>query len=143
MANSGKIGENLFSDIMKSRGYSVVDVSGNPEYWDKDIDFVITSPTSGLTKSFEIKWDSCIGRTGNLYLELTNIHSKGGQGWYQFCKADYLAYGDARKKQFYIIPMQELRKRVNELPYRQGKCGYDSIGQLVSLEDIRDLVEIL
>jgi hypothetical protein len=32
---------------MKDRGYAVEDVSGNQEYWDKDIDFIITSSTSG------------------------------------------------------------------------------------------------
>jgi hypothetical protein len=65
---------------MESRNYTVVDVSGNPAYFDKDIDFIITSATSGLTKTFEVKWDSCINRTGNLYLELTNINSKQWSG---------------------------------------------------------------
>lgn len=67
---------------MENRNYSVVDVSDNPDYWYKDIDFIITSPTSGETKTFEVKWDSRINRTGNLYIELTNIHSKGGKGWF-------------------------------------------------------------
>lgn len=78
-------GERLFSEIMQSRDYIVEDVSNNPSYWEKDIDFIVTSPRSGLTKSFEVKWDSCINATGNLYLELTNVHSKGGRGWYEFC----------------------------------------------------------
>ena len=78
MANNGKQGESLFKEIMIARGYDVKDVSNNPEYWYKDIDFIITSPTTGETKSFEVKWDSRINQTGNLYLELTNVHSKGG-----------------------------------------------------------------
>jgi hypothetical protein len=61
---------------MESRNYTVEDVSGNPEYWDKDIDFIITSSATGLTKTFEVKWDTRINRTNNLYLELTNINSK-------------------------------------------------------------------
>lgn len=69
---------------MSARGYSVEDVSNNPDYWHKDIDFIITSPT-GAVKTFEVKWDGCINRTGNLYLELTNIHSRGGKGWFNFC----------------------------------------------------------
>ena len=76
--NNGKQGEALFSQIMTEKGYTVVDVSGNPEYWHKDIDFIITSPTTGSVKTFEVKWDSRIGQTGNLYLELSNRHSKGG-----------------------------------------------------------------
>ncbi len=70
-------------------------MSGNPDYWYKDIDCFCTSPRTGATKSFEVKWDSRINTTGNLYLELTNVHSKGGRGWFSFCEADYLAYGDA------------------------------------------------
>lgn len=141
--NNGRQGEELFKQIMESRGYAVEDVSGNPEYWDKDIDFIITSSTSGLTKTFEVKWDSRINKTGNLYLEIANIHSKGGKGWYEFCEADYLAYGDAANGTFYIIPLLELRERVKKLPKNQVNCGFDSIGLLVSLKDISGITETL
>ena len=60
---------------MESRNYKVEDVSGNEEYWNKDIDFIITSSTTGTIKTFEVKWDSKINKTGNLYLEIANIHS--------------------------------------------------------------------
>jgi hypothetical protein len=85
MSSNGKRGERLFKEIMESRNYTVQDVSNNPDFWSKDIDFVITSPTSGEVKTFECKWDSRINRTGNLYLEITNIYSKGGKGWFEFC----------------------------------------------------------
>lgn len=98
--------------------YDVLDVSSNPEYWHRDIDFIITSPTTKAVKSFEVKWDSRINQTGNLYLELTNVHSKGGKGWYEFCKADYIAYGDACAEVFYIFPLAELKERVEQLPFR-------------------------
>jgi hypothetical protein len=61
---------------MEARGYDVVDMSGNPEYWYRDIDFIITSPTSGVTKTFEVKWDARINQTGNLYLERTSTFTK-------------------------------------------------------------------
>jgi hypothetical protein len=61
---------------MLARNYTVEDVSNNENYWDKDIDFILTSPTTGLTKTFEVKWDTRINRTNNLYLELTNVNSK-------------------------------------------------------------------
>lgn len=44
--NNGKYGETLFAQMMADRGYKVEDVSGNPDYWYKDIDFIITSPTT-------------------------------------------------------------------------------------------------
>ena len=143
MSNNGKQGERLFQGIMTERGYIVNDVSKTPEYWEQDIDFFITSPTTGLTKSFEVKWDSRIHQTGNLYLELENINSKGGKGWFEFCKADYLAYGDAVAGRFYIIPLLELKKKVYSKNFRSARCGNDSIGLLVSLLDIQDILSVI
>ena len=82
---NGRLGEILFAQMMREGGYTVADVSGDSEYWHKDIDFLITSPTTGAIKAFEVKWDSRINQTGNLYLELTNVNSKGGKGWFEFC----------------------------------------------------------
>lgn len=141
--SKGKQGERLFQQIMESRNYTVQDVSGDPDYWYKDIDFIVTSPTSNLTKTFEVKYDSRIHSTGNLYLELTNIHSRGGKGWFEFCEADYLVYGDAINNIFYVIPVQELREKVKMLPARSARCGYDSTGLLVSLKDIADITQVL
>ncbi len=143
MSNNGKQGERIFKEVMTERNYSVEDVSNNPEYWHKDIDFVITSPTSGLTKSFEVKWDSRIHDTSNLYLETESINSKGGKGWLEFCEADYLAYGDAFNNTFYMIPLPELKEKLKVLPQRVAHCGYESTGLLVSLNDIEDIYTIL
>lgn len=139
--SKGRQGELLFKQIMENRGYTVEDVSGNPDYWYRDIDFIITSATTGETKSFEVKWDSCINRTGNLYLEHTNIHSKGGIGWYKFCEADYLVYGDAVARVFYVIPFGELKEKVKQMRYRPAaQRDGDSTGQLVALSAISDIV---
>lgn len=125
---------------MQSRNYGVEDVSGNSDYWYKDIDFIVTSPTTGLVKTFEVKWDSRINQTGNLYLETASAHSKGGKGWFNFCEADFLAYGDAVAGIFYIIPFAALKEKVAGLVCRSASCGNDSIGLLVSLEQINDIV---
>ena len=140
MANNGKQGEALFAERMAARGYKVEDVSGNPDYWYKDIDFIITSPTTQQTKTFEVKWDSRINQTGNLYLETTNIHSRDGLGWFKFCEADFLAYGDAAAGVFYVIPMIELRARVEGKPQRYANCGSDSTGILLNINDITDII---
>lgn len=141
--SSGRQGELLFQQRMEQRGYIVQDVTDNEDFWSRDIDFIVTSPYTGETKSFEVKWDSKVNRTNNLYLELASAHSPGGVGWYQFCKADYLAYGDSVTESFFIIKMDELRKRAEKLPKRYGQCGSESIGQLVSLSKIADIVEVL
>lgn len=141
--NNGKQGEQLFKQIMQNRNYTVVDVTKEPEYWRKDIDFIITSAASGATKTFEVKWDERIHETNNLYLELASAYSELCLGWFEICKADYLAYGDAVNGKFYIIPLLELRERVQKLPKRIAQCGKDSIGQLVSLKSISDITYIL
>jgi hypothetical protein len=74
---------------------------------------------------------------------MISIYSKGGKGWFEFCQADYIAYGDSHTETFYIIPLLELKERVKELPERIGNCSYESAGLLVSLEDIKDLYKIL
>lgn len=141
----GKTGEQLFAQIMRSRNYKVEDVSNNSKYFDKDIDFVITSPTTGAVKTFEVKYDTLINKTGNLFLEIESINSKqwNGDGWWLHCQADFLAYGDYHSRTFYIIPVEELKKRVDELPQRIGRCGYESTGLLVSLDAIKDITKIL
>ena len=117
----------------------VEDVSNNPSYWSKDIDFVITSPTTGLVKTFEVKWDSKISKTGNLYLELVNRNSAGLLGWYEFCQADFLVYGDAERRIFYIFNLEDLRQVVKKKPKEVATCGRDSVGYLVSLKSLKGL----
>ena len=143
MSNNGKQGEKLFKQRMIEQGYIVYDASLDPQYWDKDIDFVIHSPATGLTKGFEVKWDTKINKTKNLYLELTNVNSKGGKGWFEFCEADYIAYGDAIAQVFYVIPLLELKWLIKKLPQRIVSCGDDSTGLLVSLHDIADIARVL
>ena len=143
MSNNGKLGEQIFSRTMRALGYEVEDVSNNPEYWYKDTDFIITSPFTGAVKGFEVKWDSRINSTGNLYLETESINSKGGKGWFEFCEADYIAYGDAHTRLFYIIPLLELKEKIKHLPQRVAHCGYESTGLLVSLKDIEDIYKVI
>lgn len=137
--SNGRTGELLFRQRMIEMGYIVEDVSGNPDYWHIDTDFLITSP-SGNTRKFEVKFDSRIHQTGNLYLETANVHSRGGKGWFAFIQADFLAYGDSKKNIFYIIPVDKLRARAEQLPSRYANCGTDSIGLLVNLRDIQDII---
>ena len=126
---------------MENRKHKIKDVSLDPTYWSKDIDFIITSSISGEVKSFEVKWDYRINGTQNLYLELTNRNSKqwNGEGWWKHCEADYLAYGDAKANKFYVFDMAALRERVEGLPRNVKNCGYDSTGLIVSLNKLADL----
>ncbi len=79
-----RAGETEAIELFNKCGYSVKDVSGNSSYFDKDIDLIVTNP-SGVTKAIEVKADSRIADTGNLFIEYLNPRSKGGYGWFRFC----------------------------------------------------------
>lgn len=139
--NNGKLGEQLFAQYMCAQGYIVNDVSKDQSYFDKDIDFFCANPSTGNTKSFEVKWDERIGQTNNLFLEMRNPRSKqwNGQGWWLHCQADFLVYGDAQNRIFYIFPLLELRQRVKNLSLRYKTTNDYSEGYLLPLDKVRDL----
>lgn len=134
---AGKRGEMAFRQYMIEKGYDVVDVSNSSDYWYKDIDFIITSPTSGLTKTFECKWDSRINQTNNLFIEIANPRSKGGQGWFSFCEADFIAYGNATRRIFYMIKKKDLDDVMkNKHRFRYCITADGAEGYLVPLDAI-------
>ena len=141
--NDGKEGERLFRQLMSQRGNIVQDVSENSNYFSKDIDFVITS-TFGNTATFEVKWCSNINKTNNLFLEIENPRSKqwSGEGWWKHCEADYLVYGDAIARKFYIIPMKELRQRVDTLWLYTRSTRDGSVGLILPKNKISDLITL-
>lgn len=136
---NGKLGEQLFQQAMQNKGYKVEDVSENSSYWNKDIDVIITSPTTGETKKFEVKWDEKINKTGKLFIEMINPRSEGCCGWFEFIKADYLAYGDAISKQFYIIDVEYLKdfmsKKKRNFEYKI--CSDGAEGYVVPLKRVQ------
>lgn len=139
--NNGKLGESLFSQLMSAKGYTVKDVSNDSRYFSKDIDFIITNPT-GTTRTFEVKWCEKIHKTENLFLEIVNprSHQWSGDGWWKHCQADYLVYGDAVNRKFYIIPLLELRERVETLNLYTRSTKDGSVGLILPLSKIRDLL---
>ena len=138
--NNGKLGESLFSQLMSAKGYTVKDVSNDSRYFSRDIDFIITNPT-GATRTFEVKWCEKIHKTENLFLEIINprSHQWSGQGWWKHCQADYLVYGDAVNRKFYIIPLLELRERVETLNLYTRSTRDGSVGLILPLSKIKDL----
>lgn len=141
MANNGKLGEYIFAQRVGADGFKVEDVSGNSNYFAKDIDFLITNFATGNTRSFEVKWCEKIKHTGNLFLEIENPRSTqwNGEGWWKHTQADYLAYGDAINQVFYVFPLQALKERVSQLSMRLGRTWDNSVGWLCPLDKVKDL----
>ena len=115
--NYGKVGEAAFTEYLRNNRYSYEDVSGNPEYWHRDIDFTLESQVEeGKEITVEVKSDSLISKTGNFFIEFENSHPNGG--WYNFCEADYIAYYDVNNKLFYIIDNEKLHDYIDANEFR-------------------------
>lgn len=139
--NKGKAGERLFKQIMEGRNYQVVDTTVEEQL--QGIDFIVTSPTTGLTKTFEVKWDYSMHYTNNLFLEYYNPRSIGEIGWYEFCKSNYIAYGDAINKIFYIIDFKKLVEREKSMELANARTNDGAEGLLMPLGAIEDIYQIL
>ncbi len=133
-----KAGELEFKLLAQQWGHTLEYVGDDPDYWHRDIDFIINGKTT-----VEVKWDSWINATGNLFIETANPRSKGGLGWYLFCEADYLAYGDSRANKFYIIKMSELRDYITTHNLELKTTNDGAQGYLVALKDISNIYTIL
>lgn len=149
-------GEQELKDWFRSQGHYVIDVSDNPQFWDKDIDLLVThkdiieEPTT-----IEVKWDKKIAKTGNLFIERSQVkidtwgfEQPKEDGWFNFCQAGLLFYGDAINKVYYVFKFQDLKHYIlqNSWKWRtaQAKDYYFwgdvrkiSFGWLVPLEDLR------
>ena len=113
--NIGNTGEQIFYHRAR-RFHKVDDKTNDKDYWGKDIDFIVTNPRTGETRTIEVKTDTRLYETGNLYIELENVHSKGGKGWYYFSEADIIAYCDysAPDREIYLFSFEDLRITINK-----------------------------
>lgn len=136
---------------LRLNDYIVEDVSDNPHYWDQDIDLIAQLPNSERSITIEVKWDTHIATTGNLFIETSSDLWNNKPGWFNFCKADYIYYGDYHNRKFYKISRLALKEYIEEnkeeLKYRtandyyKGNVVKQSGGYLVPLDSILNLIE--
>lgn len=96
------------------------DTTLNPEFWSKDIDFIARKGNEEIT--VEVKWDSLISSSGNMFIETITDIDKGKQGWFKFCQAEYLYYGDSNNNLFYVLKMDDLRQFIRNNKTEQRKA---------------------
>lgn len=136
----GKEGESNFAKIMEEYGIECRDVSGDPAYWEKDIDFIISN--GKRERTVEVKNDGRMYKTGNMYIETSNPRSKGGKGWFWFCQAELLAYADAVNRYMYVLDLDKLRGYIEENRYwlKEASTFDGSRGFLVKINDVEDCI---
>lgn len=136
--NPRRAGEWELKKYLRAHGAEVEDVSNNPNYWKKDIDLI----ADGI--NIEVKWDGVLAATGNMYIETCSDTVKNKPGWFNFCQADKLYYGDAQNKIFYIFDFPQLKEYVEahkaEFKERSARDRNKySLGWLVPIGDLKDL----
>jgi len=106
----GSIGEERIESFLKSKNNTVVNVSNNPEYYHKG-DLIVNDLL------VEIKADSRISRTQNLFLEYERDYfNYVDAGWFVRTEADYLFYLCSCSNECYVYSMRELKDYITQHP---------------------------
>lgn len=145
-------GEEYALKWLEQRGYTVIDRRQEPQYWKKDID--LTAIKDGIKQEIEVKWDSRINKSGALFLELLTDVQRNKQGWASYTQADFIFYGDAINKVFYIFPVDGMRdylknhlgeyetRTASDYDYRTGQVRKQSRGAVVPLAKFKQAVQV-
>lgn len=126
-----KPGELEFEIKARQLGYELEYVGDESSYWPKDIDFIAEDNTT-----IEVKWDSRINHTNNLFVEIVNPRSPNGLGWYRFIEAEWLAYGNSKKNEFYMIKVKDLKEYVETHNLQRRITSDCAEGFLLPLNEI-------
>ena len=105
---TGQQGEAEIRNYLLSRGNvaQVIDVSDNPAYQEKDIDFLVYQTSGALTKT-ELKTDTY---DKNFFYETLSNIERGTPGCMEKTEADCLCYYYVNLDTLYVIDLPALRK---------------------------------
>ena len=115
-------GEYLVQQYLLDKGYQVIDVSRDQDYWTQDIDFIAIKGEK--TIRIEVKYDSWINKTNNMFVELISNVNNNTSGWIDYCKADIIFYVDAVANVAYIVKVSDIKEYLQSKDY-QIKIAYD------------------
>lgn len=147
----GQTGEQAVLNYLQ-KNWIVEDTTKNPEYFDKDIDFIITSkkdPT--FVKKIEVKTDRQIHLWHNLFVErYTRVEKPRKLGWFYTCQADELYYYDYCSHELHIVNLFYLRNFIeaNKKWLQVKHTGYfesqdkTSDGWIVPLDKLKQFCHV-
>ncbi len=88
----GKIGEKWFHDFCIDKGIICINVGTDGFLGiESGIDFIVQYQDNTIAK-FDVKFDSVMHRTGNMFIEM--YQDRGKKGWYYNSKANCYCYID-------------------------------------------------
>lgn len=144
----GKTGEAAVASLFASNGFSVTDLTDNPEYFHRG-DIKASKDSQDLY--IEVKTDAAAATTGNLVIELITNMANKTDGWFKTSTADKYAFYLAQTDEVILIDANELRTNykqalhriitTQELTpdnyYKQSVIGLLSIKHLKNLSSFR------
>jgi len=149
----GDTGEALAYEWLAARELvaCVEDVSKDPHYQKKDIDFIVNLTTGNQLK-VDVKYDTRIDQTGHVFIELISNNTRWSPGNFLYSEADLFLYIFAKSEQVLILPLKETRDYVYSRceGYKIGRCPnygyggkllYSSLGRLVRYKELLENIE--
>lgn len=135
----GKRGEQIVYDYYNSIGYNIIDVSGDKEYQQQDIDFLI----DGI--GYEVKTQNCIYEN-KICIELTANVERNYNGWFYTTAAQYLVFVDKVNSVLYKIRTEDLREyyyknKQNIAERKQDNAYKTSIIAFIPIEELKEITE--
>lgn len=138
----GARGEDIFESFCSGIGIDFVRVTEDPAWQDKDVDFVVFGD-DGVEYLYEIKNDTKISRTGNVFYEDVSNVEYGTPGCFKKTEADYIVVCSEPNRTMYFLDARALRGFVerNESAFRRISVvdGSHSSGLLVPLSALRGI----
>lgn len=144
--SAGKRGEKLFKEFLEKSGKPCKDVSDDPKYQKDDIDFIVEGK-SGNELSFEVKNDSKIAYTGNIFYESISNVDYGTVGCFEKTKADFIVICSESENKFYLIRSNVLKEYVRDnrssLRYISRVEGSNSAGYLIPKAKVSEHLKVV
>ena len=130
--------EKIVIDYLSTK-YKVTDVSKDKNYQKKGIDLVLDDMITA-----DVKGDTKISVTGNLFLELVSNRYKKTDGWFVKSEMDILFYLDVNQLLLYEINFDELKDyyEKNKAKIKIVPGGDAANGALINLRDISDITTV-
>lgn len=125
----GKVGEELFVAYEEAQGALVIDVRDDQAFRAIDTDFILVDSSFGdRIISVEVKTDYKSEKTDNVFIETYNTYT-GKDGWWYYCKAEYLVFVQPVGRVAHVVPREKMPKLTQ---FDVGYCGSQE-GRLVPL----------
>ena len=141
---------NEFLENPNIKGLYFIDVREIKEYQKQDVDFLLINQEGKICR-FELKTDTRMAGTGNIYLEdkIERELNVFTDGWYHLCQADILSFldGNNDKYYYYCFNWKKLKQFVIDNNYisERDENKYDGgwiHGYKIPLKDIINNADI-